>query len=215
MSISKPIWAFALVLCAQAATAQQVALNGVLGTKALLIVDGGAPKSVGPGETYQGVRVLFTTGDSATVDIKGQRVNLRVGEAPASVSAKAGTSGGNKIVLQAGAGGHFLPSGMINGKAVQFMVDTGATTIAMSVADAERIGLDYQRGQVIQGQTANGVTRAWAMKLRSVKVGDVEVFDVDAAVLPQAMPHVLLGNSFLTRFSMRRDADQMVLERRY
>jgi aspartyl protease family protein len=160
---------------------------------------------------------LTTTGDSAVVDIKGQRVNLRVGDAPASVGAKAGSGGGGgtKIVMQAVSGGHFMPSGQINGKQVQFLVDTGATTIALSVADAERMGLNYKSGQAMQASTANGVSRAWAVKLRSVKVGDVEVFDVDAAVLPQPMPHVLLGNSFLTRFSMRREADQMTLERRF
>jgi aspartyl protease family protein len=159
--------------------------------------------------------VLSTTGDSAVVDIKGQRVNLRVGDAPASVGAKAGTGGATKIVLQAGTGGHFMPSGQINGKPVQFLVDTGATAIALSVADAERIGLNYKAGQAVQANTANGVSQAWAVKLRSVKIGDVEVFDVDAAILPQAMPFVLLGNSFLTRFSMRREADQMTLVRQH
>ena len=204
-----------LLAAAQVAHSQQVALNGVLGTKALLIVDGGAPKSVAPGETHLGVKVLSTTGDSAVVDIKGQRVSLRVGDAPASVGGKAGSGGANKIVMQAGTGGHFMPAGQINGKPVQFLVDTGATAIALSMADAERIGLKYQEGRPIQANTANGVSRGWAVKLRSVKIGDVEVFDVDAAVLPQPMQHVLLGNTFLTRFSMRREADQMTLERRY
>ena len=53
------------------------------------------------------------------------------------------------------------------------------------------------------------------MKLASVRIGDVEVYDVDAVVSPQPMPYVLLGNSFLTRFQMKRDNDQMVLERRF
>ena len=48
-----------------------------------------------------------------------------------------------------------------------------------------------------------------------MRVGDVEVYDIDAIVSPQPMPFVLLGNSFINRFSMRRDADQMVLEKRY
>lgn len=215
MSILKLIQIALLLLMPLTSTGQQVGLNGVLGTKALLIVDGGPPKTVAPGETYLGVKVLSTAGDSAVVDVKGQRISLRVGDAPASVGGKAASGGGSKIVLQSGTGGHFMPSGQINGRQVQFLVDTGATAIALSVADAERIGLSYKDGQAIQANTANGVSRAWAIKLRSVKVGDVEVFDVDAAVVPQPMPYVLLGNSFLTRFSMRREADQMTLERRY
>jgi aspartyl protease family protein len=55
----------------------------------------------------------------------------------------------------------------------------------------------------------------YQVKLSSVRVGEVEVYDVDASVLPLAMPTVLLGNSFLTRFQMTRQNDQMVLERRY
>jgi aspartyl protease family protein len=59
------------------------------------------------------------------------------------------------------------------------------------------------------------VVQAWRTRLASVRVGDVEVFDVEAVVLQQPMPYVLLGNSFLNRFQMRRDNVQLTLERRY
>lgn len=62
--------------------------------------------------------------------------------------------------------------------------------------------------------TANGVAQGWLLKLDSVRVGDVEVFGVDAIVTPQPMPYVLLGNSFLGEFQMTRTNDQMVLEKR-
>jgi aspartyl protease family protein len=215
MSIYTFIQGATLALLAQAAIAQQVALNGVLGTKALLIVDGSAPKSVAPGETHQGVKVVSASGDSAVVEVKGQRVNLRVGDAPASVGTKANGAAGARIVLPVGSGGHFMSAGKINGREVNFMVDTGATMVALAVADAERIGLNYKSGQAMQANTANGVSQAWHVKLGSVRIGDVEVRDVDAAVVPQGMPFVLLGNSFLNRFKMQRDAGQMTLERRY
>lgn len=215
MSIYTFIQGATLALLAQAAIGQQVALNGVLGTKALLIVDGSAPKSVAPGETHQGVKVVSASGDSAVVEVKGQRVNLRVGDAPASVGTKANGAAGTRIVLPVGSGGHFMSAGKINGREVNFMVDTGATMVALAVADAERIGLNYKSGQAMQANTANGVSLAWHVKLGSVRIGDVEVHDVDAAVVPQGMPFVLLGNSFLNRFKMQRDAGQMTLERRY
>jgi aspartyl protease family protein len=63
--------------------------------------------------------------------------------------------------------------------------------------------------------TANGQALGYLLTLNSVRIGDVEVQNVEAIVAQQAMPYVLLGNSFLTRFSMRRDNDQMVLERRF
>jgi aspartyl protease family protein len=83
------------------------------------------------------------------------------------------------------------------------------------VPEAQRIGLNYKAGQLGWGSTANGNVAVWHVKLGSVRIGDVVINDVNAAVLPSAMPYVLLGNSFLSRFQMKRDNDQMVLERRY
>ena len=211
----KRLLAFTLALAAVAAAAQSVSLQGMLGRKALLIVDGGAPKSVAPGETYNGIKVLATQGDEATLEIDGRRHTLRVGDAPASVGGRGTGSPGNKIILTAGSGGHFLAQGAINGRAANFLVDTGATTVAMGAPEADRLGIAYKNGPVGRSSTANGVVPFHHVKLASVRIGDVEVYDVDAAVLQQSMPHILLGNSFLTRFQMTRHNDQMVLERRY
>lgn len=214
--MNRGLIALLLALVAAGAAAQSVTLQGMLGRKALLMVDGGAPKSVAPGETHQGVKVLSTSGDQAVVEVAGQRQTLHVGEAPASVGSAPGAGPrGNKIVLTAGSGGHFLTPGAINGRATQFMVDTGATSVAMSVGEAERLGIDYRKGQLARGNTANGPVTVYQVKLASLRIGDVEVFDVDAAVLPAPMAHILLGNSFLTRFQMTRHNDQLVLERRY
>ncbi len=204
----------ALCVCV-AAAAQTVGLSGMLGNRALLIVDGGAPKSVSPGDTFQGVKVVSTSGDQAVIEIGGKRHTLRVGDSPFSVGKGAATGGGGKIVLTAGSGGHFMTQGAINGNAIQFMVDTGATVVALSQGDAERMRLDYKAGRPVRMSTANGVTQGWHIKLNSVRIGEVEIYEVDAVVTPQAMPFVLLGNSFLTRFQMQRDNDQMTLTRRY
>ncbi len=205
----------AALALAAGAGAQSVSLQGMLGQKALLIVDGGAPHSVAPGETWQGVTVLSTLGDQAVVRIKGRQHTLRMGESPVSVGGSGGAARGNKIVLTAGSGGHFLSQGTINGRAVQFMVDTGASMIGMGVTEAERVGLDYKAGRQVRMQTANGVSPGWLVKLTSVRIGDVELYDVDAVVGAQSMPYVLLGNSFLSRFQMHRENEQMVLERRF
>ena len=205
----------AALLACLAAGAQSVALQGMLGNKALLIVDGSAPRSVAPGDTHQGVKVVSTSGDQATLEINGKRHTLRVGDAPASVGGGLSSHRGTKIVLTAASGGHFLTQGAINGRAVQFMVDTGATLVGMGVSDAERLGLNYKTGQLGYAGTANGTVAAWRMTLASVRIGDVEVHNVEALVTPHPMPYILLGNSFLTRFQMKRDNDQMVLERRF
>ena len=205
------VWAFSPV-----AMAQTVALSGMLGGRALVIVDGGAPKTVAVGDTFKGVTIVSTQGDQAVVEIAGKQHTLRVGEAPASVGNGTGKgASGNRVVLTAGGGGHFFTLGQINGKSVNMVVDTGATTVALSVHEAQRMGLDYKSGQLIQLSTANGVISGWLIKLGSVRVGDVVVHGVDGIISSGSMPMVLLGNSFLTHFQMTRTNDQMVLEKRY
>ena len=203
-----------LLLAAAGAGAQSVSLQGMLGSKALLVVDGAPPKAVAAGDSWKGVKVLSTAGEQAVVEVGGQRQTLRVGESPLAVGATAAPKG-NKIVLNASSGGHFLAQGAINGRAVQFMVDTGATSVAMGVGEAERLGIDYRKGQLARGNTANGQVTVYQVKLASVRIGDVEVYDVEAAILPSHAGHVLLGNSFLSRFQMTKLNDQLVLERRY
>ena len=206
----------ALALLPGAAQAQSVALAGMLGSKALLVVNGSAPKTVAAGETHQGVKVISTSADQAVIEQSGKRHTLRVGEAPVSMGGSGAAAGrGNRIVIAESGGGHFMTDGQINGRAVQFMVDTGATSIAMSVADAERAGIAYKNGQPVHMSTANGNTQGYRITLNSVRVGDVEVFDVMAVVIPQPMPFLLLGNSFLSRFQMKRENNLLTLDKRY
>ncbi|MET3917534.1 aspartyl protease family protein [Variovorax sp. OAS795] len=203
-----------LAAAAGAHAASSVMLTGTIGSRAILIVDGAPPKTVAVGETFQGVKLVSLQAELAVVELEGKRLNLRM-DTPVSIGGGGGTGTGSRIVLPADSRGHFMTQGAINGRPVTFMLDTGATSVAMSAADAQRIGLDYSKGQRVQMSTANGVASGYKLRLQSVRVGDVEVYDIDAIVSPQPMPFVLLGNSFINRFSMRRDADQMVLEKRY
>ena len=204
-----------LAAAAVAHAAGSVTLTGSIGSRAILIVNGNPPKTIAVGESYQGVKLVSLQAEQAVVELDGKRVNLRM-DTPVSIGGGGGGGGGgSRIVLPADSRGHFMTQGAINGRPVTFMLDTGATAIALSADDAQRIGLDYSKGQRVLMNTANGTTTGYRLRLQSVRVGDVEVYDIDAIVSQQAMPFVLLGNSFINRFSMRRDADQMVLEKRF
>lgn len=205
----------AALLAGGVAQSQTVVLSGVLGNKALLVVNGAPPKSVAPGETYQGVKVIGTKPDQATVEVAGEQMTLRLGEAPISAGGSMDGSENRKIILHAGTNGHFKTTGQINGRAVTFMVDTGASAVALGEAEAQSIGLNYKAGQRITVNTANGQSVGWLVKLSSVRLGSVDTHEVDAMVTPAPMPFVLLGNSYLTRFQMTRTNDQLVLEKRY
>jgi aspartyl protease family protein len=196
--------------------AQTVSMAGSIGdTKALLMING-VPHTLAVGSTVKGVTLKRVMPGQAEVEIAGKTLTVAIGGAPASVGAGGGGGGatGREILIAAGPGGHFVISGQINGKAVQFMVDTGATSVAMGVGEAERLGIDWRSGQRGASQTAAGVVATYAVSLTSVRIGDVEVFGVNAMILPAEMPFVLLGNSFLGRFSMRRDSNVMRLEKR-
>jgi aspartyl protease family protein len=202
-------------LLAGMAQAQSVVLSGILGGKALLVVDGGPPRSVAVGQSHQGVKVLSVETSQAEVEVNGTRQTLRLGQGPVSAEEASPETDSQRIVLQAVSNGHFLTQGQINGGSVRFMVDTGASFVAIGVADAQRLGVNLRTAQPAVMGTANGATQAWRVKLNSVRVGDVTVHEVDAVVMPAPMPYALLGNSFLTRFQMTRTNDQLVLQRRY
>lgn len=197
------------------AAAQNVALAGLLGSKALIVVDGGQPRSLGVGDTSQGVKLISLSGDQAIVEMAGKRQTLRLGGAPASVGSTGGEAGGSRIVLSADSRGHFMTQGQINGHSATMMIDTGASMISLSAAHAQQFGLDYKKGRMQGMSTANGVIASWRIKLDRLRVGDVTMYDIDALVSDGAMPYVLLGNNFLGRFQMNRNNDQMVLDKRF
>jgi aspartyl protease family protein len=203
-----------LALCTGGAAAQSVSLAGSIGdSKALLMIDG-TPHTLAVGATVKGVTLRRVMPGQAEVEVGGRRLALAMGGAPSRVGGGGAAANGREIVIAAGPGGHFVASGLINGKPVQLMVDTGATSVAMSRGDAERVGVDWKRGQLTQSQTAGGVVPVHIVSLNSIRIGDVELFNVPAAVVASDMPVVLLGNSFLGRFSMRRESDVLRLERR-
>jgi aspartyl protease family protein len=198
---------------ATSARAQSVLLSGTLGSsKAVLVIDG-QMRTVAVGQTVSGVTLRSIGADEAVVLIGGKPFGLRLGASPVSLGG-AGGGGGREIVLPIGPGGHFMANGTINGKSVNFMVDTGATTIAMGAADAQRIGLRFDGARRGMASTAGGNVPMYEVNLNSVRIGDVEVHNLSAGVVQANMPYILLGNNFLSRFTMRREGDTMRLEMR-
>jgi aspartyl protease family protein len=162
----------------------------------------------------QGVRVIAVGSGSADVEVAGQRSRLEVGARPVQLARIGDGPSGNTIVLPAGRGGHFFVQAAVNGTTVPFLVDTGATSVALSIAHAQAIGLKLDNAKVGWGNTANGPVMVRVVMLDSVRVGDVVVYNVEAVVLPAPMEHALLGNSFLSRFQMVRENDVLRLTKR-
>ena len=196
------------------ALAADVGLSGVFPGKALLVINGGAPRTVAVGaKTAEGVTVLAASGETATIEVNGKKRVLRVGQ---NVTMRASSAGGRaSAVLTADSRGHFITNGTINGANVRFLVDTGASMISLGASDARRAGLDPTKGELAYTQTANGMAQVSRVRLHSVRVGDIVLNDVEATVHQQDMPVVLLGMSFLNRMEMQRNGDTMTLRRNY
>jgi len=208
------IVAFLVFLLPAIAWAADVNVIGLFPNKAVVVINGGAPRVLAVGQApVSGVALVESDRESATFLIDGQKKTLKIGQHHAgptkSPSAQSAT-------LTANSQGHFMADGQVNGGAVRFLVDTGATQVAISSADATRLGIDYRKGQPALMGTANGNTVAYKVTLNTVRVGDIEINNVEAAVLEGGqMPFALLGMSFLNRMEMRRDGQVMILTRRF
>jgi aspartyl protease family protein len=201
-----------LLAAALPAAASDVSLIGTFDTKAaILSIDGGAPKTVRVGQSFGGVTVVSVEKERATVEIGGKRQVLIRGQTYSS----GGTSERQSTVLYAGQGGHYFAEGYVNGGSVRFVVDTGATMIALPASDAKRIGIDYRKGRLVSVQTANGRAQAYLIPLDTVRIGGIQLNNVEGAVVEQGLPMALLGMSFLNRVEIRHEAGQMTLIRRF
>lgn len=117
------------------------------------------------------------------------------------------------VTLKATANGHFFASALVNGKPVNFLVDTGSTDVALSPSDARDLGIDVGRLNYDQSVfTANGPIRVAVVELKTIALGPLHVENVSASIPQVELRHSLLGMSFLkrlTQFSM--DTDRLVL----
>jgi aspartyl protease family protein len=137
------------------------------------------------------------------------------GEGSKSAVATKDPQGRQMAVLPSDGAGHFYTTVQINGVPTRCLVDTGATLIALPGGEATRMGIDFRKGVRGRSNTANGTVNVWQVKLDTVKVGEIEVQNVDGLVIEEGLGIVLLGMSFLNRVEMRREGDTMTLTRRF
>ena len=127
-----------------------------------------------------------------------------------TIEVRQGEGGAREVVLQRNRFGHYVTTGKINGKAVTFMLDTGATGVAISEALAGRLGLE--KGRAFRTQTANGIGTSYAAKLDSVSVGPIRLYDVQAGITPGLLTEeILLGMSFLKHIEFTQRGDTLIL----
>lgn len=192
--------------------ATEVEVKGLFGGSALLKIDG-EQKLLKAGRSFGGVTLISASSKGAVVEIDGERHQLGLSR---RISSSYTPSSINQVHLQPGRGGHYITPARIDNKPVSVMIDTGATSVAMSLPQAKALGIDYRNGRLVPISTANGYVNGYVVNLRSVTVGTVTVENVEALVNVGNFPDIiLLGNSYLSRVKMFRENGVLVLQSQY
>jgi len=202
-----------LVMWSALASAE-ITLFALFKDKAILHIDGNRRVLTVGSVSPEGVKLVstFTTSEEAVVEKDGKQQTLKLGVVLGAFQ----TTTRESVTLYADRSGFFHADGSINGHPVRFLVDTGANTVAINAALAKRVGIDYLKGQPGMARTASGYARVYGVTLNLVKVGDIEVHNVQAGVIEGSQPEVpLLGMSFLSPLDMKREGNRMELTRRY
>ena len=208
-----------LVLCLglggmQAMATPDIRVVGLFSGKAVVMIDG-QQRVLRAGEPGpQGVRLIEADSEAAVLEVEGERITASL---DGRVTRRSRPATRKEVQVFRNERGLYTTVGAINGLTVPFLVDTGASTVAMNSAQARRLGIDFRvDGEPATVVTASGYTEAWKVTLRSVKVGALEVRGVEAVVIDGDQPATtLLGMSYLNRLEIDNDSQFMTLRLKY
>jgi aspartyl protease family protein len=210
------VWLAASLAPTSYSLAADVSVIGVFqGRGAVLVIDNGSPQNVRVGQKVGGITLISVDKAGAVVEDGGRRRTIGIGQ---HVTSAQSATGGRapQVTLAANSRGQFITESTVNGAPIRFLVDTGANVVAIPGGEARRLGIEFTKGRKGVAQTANGATPVYRIKLNSVKVGEIELLNVDAVVMDGGgLAQPLLGMSFLDRVEMRREGDRMTLIRRF
>jgi aspartyl protease family protein len=193
--------------------APDIRVQGLFGGSAVLVING-KQRLLKQGQTSpEGVKLVSSDSHQAVVEVDGQQVTLGLSQ---HISSSFQAAEQAEVRIPRSTNGHYMVSGFINGHPVNFMVDTGATSVAMNLNDAKRLGVDYRRGKHTKASTAGGIVNAFEVNLDKLVIGNITARQVSATVVVGNFPStVLLGNSFLSRVEMTEAEGVMVLRKNF
>jgi aspartyl protease family protein len=209
------VLAATLGLCAPTAGAiDKLSVVAPFKDKAMVAIDGKQRLLRKGQRSPEGLLLVSADAGGAVLEIEGTQKSYPLGRQISTNFKNADKSAPLRIWPTSN--GMYLVNGTINGFTVRFLVDTGATAIAMNRNDARRLGIDFRvRGKPSQASTASDMVRTYNVSLKQVKVGHLKLRNVAASVVDGDFPaDILLGNTFLNRVDMQREGRALKLHRR-
>ncbi|MEW8400307.1 MAG: retropepsin-like aspartic protease [Candidatus Thiodiazotropha sp.] len=205
-----------LVLISQgrALAVERIVVEALFTDKAMVSIDGVRRLLKLNQPSPEGVLLISASSSEAVLEVDGERMSYPLGghittrfSKPEAITAKVWRN-------QAGA---YTTVGTINGRTVNFLVDTGATAVAMHANQAKRLGISYRlEGAPIYVNTASGTAAAYDVVLDRVQVGEITLNNVRGFVIDSNGPaRVLLGMSFLNRVKMEDQGSVLIMEKKF
>lgn len=204
---------FVLIFVSPASIAvQDITVVALFTNKAVVMFDGKRRVLVQGIESPEGVTLLSSDSETADLMIDGKKETFYLGMHISTGYVQPATT---EVKVWGDRNGMYFTTGSINGHLVNFLVDTGATSVAMNANQAQRLGIDFRYiGQRSQVSTASGIAVAYNIKLNSVKVGEIELRNINAVVIDGDFPvDVLLGMSFLGSLEMVHSGKALLLRK--
>ena len=214
MKVSANIFCIVLLLFSMKVSAvEKVEIQALMPGMVVLLIDGERATLKKDAPVLQGVTLISSTTREAVLEIDGVQKTYQMGTA-VSTNFTERESITEQIMIDRM--GMFRAHGSINGQSIRFLVDTGATSVAMSSTEARKLGIQYRLdGRQTKTHTASGIAKAWAITLKSVRVGQLLEKNVPGIVVDGEYPrHVLLGMSFLNRMKVEKEGSKMIISRK-
>lgn len=187
---------------------EQIYVEAVLGNKVMLMLDG-KRRTLAVGQTSQeGIKLISANNDEVVLELNGKQQAYSLGSAIT-------TSYTRRVTVEekvfADKRGMFEAIGTINGQPVDFLIDTGATLIAMNRKQAKQLGIRYRLdGKPAGASTASGFVKGYQVKLKTVTLGKIKRHNVDAMVIDGDHPGpILLGMSFLGELKVEKAGGEL------
>ncbi len=202
------------------ASATQVTLLGVMGSKAIVSIDGGRQQILSPGQqTPEGVRLIAVGKTDASFDIDGRPKRLGLGDAAFhsgdEVAAAPRRMGGSATIV-ADSAGRFVAPLKINGFDTEAVVDFKSSLVTLNAKEAKRLGIDVRVGNRVLASKTGSVVSVVKVRIKQLRIGGITLENLDAIVNEgEHPPVILLGNNVLSRLDVRRDGKALQLSKPY